>query len=172
MTRRLPILTTTGLDAGRVPTDALVAQSQVSDCPRRLGRVLQTRDDQSRELASVVNGRIRATSAPERAGNCGDERSSHGHRERPGRAPREASSALLPQDPSSVYGAYPGEFTETGLGITAQYGSTGLSRVAGDDQVVCAARGTGSAGMDEQASMVVPAISSQAQPRSTQLITI
>ena len=58
------------------------------------------------------------------------------------------------QVPSGVYGGYPGEFTETGLGITAQYGSTGLSRVGGDDQVVCAARGTGSADMGEQASVV------------------
>ena len=33
----------------------------------------------------------------------------------------------------------PGEFTEASLGITAQYGPAGLSRVGGDDQVVCAA---------------------------------
>jgi hypothetical protein len=58
------------------------------------------------------------------------------------------------QVPSGVYGAYPGEFTETGLGITAQYGSTGLSRVGGDDQVMCAARRTGSADMGKQASVV------------------
>ena len=69
--------------------------------------------------ASVANGRIRAASAPERAGNCGHERSPHGHRERPGLAPRGARTALLPQDASSVYDAYPGEFTEAGLGITA-----------------------------------------------------
>jgi hypothetical protein len=67
---------------------------------------------------------------------------------------REASSALLRRDPSSVYGAYPWEFTDASLGITAQYGSTGLSRVGGDDQVVCAARGTGSADMGEEASVV------------------
>ena len=58
------------------------------------------------------------------------------------------------QVPSGVYGAYPGEFTETGLGITAQYGSTGLSRVGGDDQVMCAAGRTGSADMGKQASVV------------------
>jgi hypothetical protein len=56
-------------DIEAFPADALVAQSQVSDCPRRLGHVLQT-SGQSRELASVANGRIRATSAPERAGTA------------------------------------------------------------------------------------------------------
>jgi hypothetical protein len=48
----------------------------------------------------------------------------------------------------------PGEFAEAGRGITAQYGPAGLGRVGGDDQVVCAARGTGSAGMGEQAPVV------------------
>ena len=63
-------------------------------------------------------------------------------------------SAPTATESSCVYGAYPGEFTEANLGITAQYGSTGLSRVGGDDQVVCAARGSGSADMGEQASVV------------------
>lgn len=66
----------------------------------------------------------------------------------------ERPAQLVPQDSSSIYGAYPGEFTEASLGITAQYGSTGLRRVGGDDQIVCAARGTGSADMGEQASVV------------------
>ena len=55
---------------------------------------------------------------------------------------------------SSVYGTYPGELAEASHGVTAQDRSAGLSRVGGDDQVVCAARGTGSADMGEQASMV------------------
>jgi hypothetical protein len=73
--------------------------------------------------------------------NCGHERSPHGHRERPGRAPREASSALLPQDPSGVFGAYPEDFTEAGFSITAQYGSTGLRRVGGVTEIPVAVAG-------------------------------
>src|SRR6202167_5357722 len=56
--------------------------------------------------------------------------------------------------PSGVDGAYSGEFAEAGLGITAQDDSIGLRRVGGDDQVVCATRGTGPADMGEQASVV------------------
>ena len=63
-------------------------------------------------------------------------------------------SVFLTGDPSCVYGAYPGEFTEANLGLTAQYRSTGLSRVGGDDQIMCAAGRTGSADMGEQASVV------------------
>jgi hypothetical protein len=83
-------------------------------------------------------------------------RSWHG----PGRAPPRGQLNSPAAGPSGVYGAYPGEFTEAGLSITAQYGSTGLSRVGGDDQVVCAAGRTGSADMGEQA----PA-ASRVQPR-------
>ena len=141
-----------GPDAGRVPTDALVAQSQVSDCPLRLGRVLQTRG-QSRELASVANGRV----VPRPCQNGRETAVMSGHPTDTANGPGallERPARLLPQDPSSVYGAYPGEFTEASPGITAQYGSTGLSRVGGDDQVVCAAGRTGSADMGEQASAV------------------
>jgi len=71
------------------------------------------------------------------------------------RCPRcSLSTSKDAESPSSVDGAYPGEFTEARLGITAQDGPTGFSRVRGDDQVVCAARGTGSADMGEQASVV------------------
>jgi hypothetical protein len=55
---------------------------------------------------------------------------------------------------SGVDGAYPGEVAEARLGIAAQDASTGLRRMGGDDQVVCATRGTGSADMGEQASLV------------------
>jgi hypothetical protein len=55
---------------------------------------------------------------------------------------------------SGVDGAYPGEVAEARLGIAAQDASTGLRRMGGDDQVMCATRGTGSADMGEQASLV------------------
>ena len=55
---------------------------------------------------------------------------------------------------SRIDGAYAGEFAEARLGMAAQDGSTGLRRVGGDDQGVCATRGTGSADMGEQAPVV------------------
>ena len=52
---------------------------------------------------------------------------------------------------SRIDRGYPGEVAEARLGVPAQDGPAGLSRVGGDDQVVCATRGTGSADMGEQA---------------------
>jgi hypothetical protein len=63
---------------------------------------------------------------------------------------RQLGQVDAARTPLSIDGAYPGEFAKARLGIAAQDGSTGLRRVGGDDQVVCATRETGSADMSEQ----------------------
>ncbi len=50
--------------------------------------------------------------------------------------------------------AYPGEFAEACLGVTAQDHPPSLRRVSGDDQVVCPAWGSVPADMGEQAPMM------------------